>query len=82
METRPSTLVSTEVLKEDVRSKLVSRVFLLFDINVKARRPGNEVVYGLNWTKESWDNVLVRRYLVLIVFTPCFNVGSFCAIIQ
>ena len=38
------TLLSMEVLNKDVRSKLVSRVFLLFDINIKEREsPGNEV---------------------------------------
>ena len=43
-ETRPLPLVLTEVLSKGVRSKLVSRVFLPFDINIKERRsPGNEV---------------------------------------
>ena len=33
-----------EVLNEGIRSRLVSRVFLLFEINAKERRdPGNEV---------------------------------------
>ena len=43
--TRPSTLASTEALNEDVRSKLVSGVLLLFDIGVKERTSSrNEVV--------------------------------------
>ena len=40
----PSNLASTEVFNEGVRSKLLSRVFFLFDIRVKEKRsPGNEV---------------------------------------
>ena len=35
---------------------------------------------GLNWTKESWDNAHVWINSALIVFTPCFNFESFCAI--
>ena len=38
IEKRPSTLAPTEVLNEGVRTKLVSRVFLLFDINVNQKR--------------------------------------------
>ena len=34
----------TEVLNEGVRSKLVSKVFLLFDINVKDRRTSGNLV--------------------------------------
>ena len=46
-ETRPSTLGSTEVLKEGVRPKLVSKLFLLFGINVKERKsPENKVWTG------------------------------------
>ena len=30
----------TEVLNESIRSKLVSRVFLFFDNNIKERSPG------------------------------------------
>ena len=37
-ETRPSTLALLEVLKKSIRSKHISRVFLLFDIKVKVRR--------------------------------------------
>ena len=80
---RPSILALTEVLNEGIRFKLVSRVILLFDINTKVRRsPGNNVAYGLNWMKESWDNAPVRINSALIVFTPCFSIGSFCAIIR
>ena len=32
-----------EVLNEGIRYKLILRVFLLLDINVKERCPGNEV---------------------------------------
>ena len=49
--TRPSTLAFTEVLNKGVRSKLVSRVFLLFGINIKERS---------NCLKESWDNACFR----------------------
>ena len=36
--------MSTEVLSKGVRSKLVFKIFLLFDINVKVRRSlGNEI---------------------------------------
>ena len=77
------TLASTEVLNEELRFKLVSRVFLLFDINVKDRRnPGNEVAQSLNWTKESWDNALAQINSALIDFTSCFNVGNLCAILR
>ena len=66
IEKGPSTLTPTEVLNEDVRSKLVSRVFLLFDINVKEKRSlGNEVTRGLNWRKESRDNACVQINSVL-----------------
>ena len=51
---KTSTLALTEVLNEGVRSKLVSKVFLLFDINVKKRKSsGNEIAQGLNWIEES-----------------------------
>ena len=77
------TLASTEVLNEELRFKLVSRVFLLFDINVKDRRnPGNEVAQSLNWTKESWDNARAQINSALIDFTSCFNVGNLCAILR
>ena len=74
-ETWLSTLASTEVLNKDLRSELVfvSRVFLLFDINVKERSSGYEVVKGLNKTKERWDNARVRINSALIVFRPCFS---------
>ena len=87
MRNKPTTLASTEVLKEvlnkGARSKLVSRVFLLFGINVKERRsPENLVAEGLNWTKESQDNGRARINSALIVSTLCFNIGSFCTIIR
>ena len=42
--TRPSTIASIEVLNEGVRSKFVTRFFLLLDVKVKeSRSPGNEV---------------------------------------
>ena len=57
-----------EVLNEGVRDKFVSKVFLLFCINIKVRRsPKNEVAYGLNLMKESWDNAHVLINSVLIV---------------
>ena len=59
----------------------VSRVFLIFGINVKERR-SCKVVKSLNWKKESWDNAHVRINSALIVFTPCVNIERFCAIIQ
>ena len=41
---RPLRQQSMEVFKEGVRSKLISRVFLFFDINIKERRNSmNEV---------------------------------------
>ena len=44
IETRPWTIASMEVLNEGERSKLVSKFFLLFDINMKKRRSsGNKV---------------------------------------
>ena len=44
IETRPWTIASMEVLNEGERSKLVSKIFLLFDINMKKRRSsGNKV---------------------------------------
>ena len=56
------------VFNEGVRSKLVFRVSLLFDINIKERRsPGNKVTWGLNWTKESWDNAHVQINSVLFL---------------
>ena len=59
-ETRPLTIAPMEVLNEGVMSKLVSRDFLHFDINIKERRsPGNTFAQGLNWKKESWDNACV-----------------------
>ena len=41
---RPTTLASMEVFNEGVRFKLVSRVFLLFDINIKERRSSGKEV--------------------------------------
>ena len=32
--------------------------------------------------KESWDDARVQISSALIVFMPCFNIGSFCAIIR
>ena len=47
--TKPATLTSTNVLNEGVRSKLVLRIFLLFDIHAKLRRSlGYEVARGPN----------------------------------
>ena len=43
---------SAEVLNEGVKSKLISKVFLLFDITVKeGRNLRDEVEKGLNWMK-------------------------------
>ena len=48
-ETKPATLTSTEVLNEGVKSKLVLKIFLLFDIHAKLRRSlGYEVARGPN----------------------------------
>ena len=70
IETRPSTLVSTEVLNEGIRSKLMLVLFVLFSINAKQRRsPGNKIASGLNWTKESWDNASAHINSALIDFS-------------
>ena len=43
---------SAEVLNEGVKSKLIPKVFLLFDITVKeGRKLRDEVEQGLNWMK-------------------------------
>ena len=55
--------------------KYISRVLLLFDINVKERRsPKKEVAQGLNWTKESWDNVHAQINLALFLFVLTLKV--------
>ena len=82
-ETQSSPLASMVVLNKGIRSKLFSRVFLLFHINVKVRRsPRNEVALGLNWTKESCNKACVQINSALIVFTPWFDITIFRAIIQ
>ena len=48
---------NSQPLSKSVTSKLVSSVFLLFDINVKEKRSRrNKIAWGQNCTKESWDN--------------------------
>ena len=42
----------------------------------------NIFIYGLNCTKEIWDNARVQINSALIVFMPCFNITSFCVIIR